>query len=82
MAVEIQLVKFAMLDWSEEINPVFRMCTPVPAEMEYLKRAILRDVESVHRQARRHHRHVRDFWESLCEAVESLFSCCSNPEFE
>ena len=119
MAVELQHVKFAMLNFSEEINPVFRMCTPIPAEvdfpadhllctscrwnllqfcyrfaeicgqnhalhlshetswdlvrlretswdcwrvpvlnfahalqMEYLKRAILRDVESVHRQAR------------------------------
>ena len=35
MAVELQHVKFAMLNFSEEINPVFRMCTPIPAEVDF-----------------------------------------------
>lgn len=35
MAVELQHVKFAMLDFSEEINPVFRMCMPIPVEVDF-----------------------------------------------
>jgi hypothetical protein len=32
-AVELQHVNFAMLNFSEEINPVFRMCTPIGVQM-------------------------------------------------
>eukprot|EP00435_Cladocopium_sp_Y103_P009336 s7166_g2.t1 len=73
MAVELQHLWWAVPDISESgpgPDP-FLGFWPTQAEIQdYLhewNQMVLRDVEAVHQQARRHHRIARGFWQAVCE---------------
>eukprot|EP00435_Cladocopium_sp_Y103_P064333 s1422_g26.t1 len=81
MAVELQYFSFAIPRTSGQPVPAFSYW-PTRAEFEEFERVTLLDVEAIHQQARRHHRKARHFWKDLCQAVESLSTCCNNPVVE
>eukprot|EP00435_Cladocopium_sp_Y103_P053744 s1825_g17.t1 len=84
MAVELQYLYFALpqLPQRQPITPGYSWEELRNVDPDEVDRRWLEDVEAIHRQARRYHRKAQRFWEGLCEAVESAFTCCSKPMVE